>query len=308
MTTLPAAGRRGAWTALGTAILVGSVAFTLIKISLETLSPLTLAAGRVVFSALAFGLVVSLQPWRRTPVAREDRWLLVGCGFAGSAGFHVLYSWGQERVSVTVGVVVLGCMPVVAAALEAAFLEHRLSPVQGAGLLLSVAGVVATSLGSGGGGDGPRSSWTGVLAVVGATVVWAGLSVATRSLADRYDPWWLNTPGTLLGAAVMVVLVLAAGSWPELGALTPSGWAMVVWLGMVSSAFIYAAFARAMQHLPATTVASVSTVVTPLGVLAAWVALGERPGPVTVLGGVAVVVGAVLVTRPARRPVPEVVP
>lgn len=277
---------------LAAAVGVGSFAFTLIKVVLRDVSPLTLAAGRVVFSALAFGAVVTLQPHRRRPIERADRWRVLACGLGGSAGFHVLFSWGQARVSVALAAVTLALMPVLVALAEVVLLHHRLGRAQVGGLVLSVAGVVAVSWGP---GDRTPTSLVGLAAVAGATVVWAGVTVLTRTLADRYDPWWLNTPGTVVGAAVM--LVVAAPRLGELGGLPALGWVQVVWLGAVSSAGIYAALARAMRDFPATVVASAGTLVTPLGVLIAWVGLGERPVAVTVLGAVAATVGVALTVR-----------
>jgi len=279
---------------------VGSVAFSLVKFALRDLSPLTLAAGRVLFSALAFILVVLIQPWRRRPIARQDRWAVLACGLGGSAGFHILFAWGQQRVSVAVSAVVLACMPAVVAAGEVAFLRHRLTPAQLVGLALSLGGVALMSWGPG----AAAVSLAGLAAISGATVVWAGVTVVTRSLADRYDPWWLNTPGTVLGAVVM--LALTAGRLTELGRLSASGWAVVAWLGMVSSAFIYAAMARVMQTFSATTTASLGTLVTPLSVVVARVGLGEQPSRDAVIGGAVVVLGVLLVTSrpawPTRRP------
>ena len=278
--------------ALAGAIAVGSFAFTLIKVVLREVSPLTLAAGRVVFSALAFVLVVTLQPHRRRSVAAADRWRVLFCGFGGSAGFHVLFSWGQSRTSVAAAAVVLATMPVVVAVGEAVFLRQRVRHCQAAGLALSLAGVAVISRAGGGAGG---SSLPGLLAVGAATVVWAAVTVTTRSLADRYDPWWLNTPGTVAGALVM--LAVAAPRAHELGRLPVSGWVEVAWLGAVSSAFIYAALARALRHFSATATASASTLVTPLSVLVAWAGLGERPAPAAVAGVVAVVGGVLLTTR-----------
>lgn len=294
-------GRAGALAAVAAAVAVGSVAPSQIKSVLETLPPLALAAGRVGFSALAFTVVVLAQPWRRRPVEPRDRLAVLGCGLGGSAGFHLLYTWGQARVSVAVAAVILGCMPVVVAGLEVAFLRHRLGRLQLLGLLLSVAGVTVMSLGpQGGAGPDLRDpAWiAGALAVAGAVAAWSGVTVATRSLADRYDPWWLNTPGTVLGALVMLALVAAGGDLPRFGDLDAVGWAQVAWLGAVSSAFLYAALAAAMRHLHATTVASLTTLITPLSGAVAWVALGERPHATVLAGGAVVVLGALLVTLP----------
>lgn len=277
---------------MAAAVGVGSFAFTLIKVVLRDLSPLTLAAGRVVFSALAFVTVVVVQPRRRRRIDPADRWRLVACGVGGSAGFHVLFSWGQARVSVAVAAVVLALMPVLVAVAEVRFLRHRLASRQVAGIVLSLAGVVVVSWGP---GAARATSLTGLAAVAGATVIWSAVTVTTRTLADRYDPWWLNTPGTVVGALVMVAV--AAPRAHELGRLSAVGWAQVVWLGAVSSAFIYAALARVMRDLSATTTASLSTLVTPVGVLVAWAALSERPSAVTVAGSVVAVLGVLLTVR-----------
>jgi drug/metabolite transporter (DMT)-like permease len=169
-----------------------------------------------------------------------------------------------------------------------------------AGLALSLAGITAVSWGSGAG----AVSALGVAAIAGATLVWAGVTVVTRSLADRYDPWWLNTPGTLAGAGVMLALVAVHPSgFGLVTRLSAAGWLSVVWLGAVSSAFIYAAQARAMQDLSATAVASVGTLLTPVSLLVAWVWLGERPGPPAVAGAACVIGGVLLVTLRSAPPV-----
>ncbi len=321
-------GTTGALVAVGAAIVVGGISFTQIKVVLGTLTPLGLTAGRVGISALAFLLVVALQPGRRTPVAREDRVVVLACGFGGSAVFHPLFAWGQGQVPVAVTAVVLGCMPVCAAALEVAFLRHRLGPAQLAGLVLSVAGVAVMALSGGrgvrggeGGAGGPGGPggldvrWVlGFCAVAAATLVLSAVTVATRSLGDRYDPWWLNTPGTALGAVVVLGVVALSGDGQGYQQLGASGWAQVVWLGAVGSAFVYAALARAVRNLSATTTAGLSTIVTPFGVVVAWGVLGERPTLLVVLGGAVVVAGALLVTaapppsRSAPRPRPRVRP
>ena len=293
VTNAPATRARAA-VMLGAAIAVGSVAFTLIKVVLRDVSPLTLAAGRVVFSALTFVAVVTAQPARRRPIERADRWRVLACGLGGSAGFHVLFSWGQREVSVAVAAIVLGTMPALVALGEVVVLRHRFGGRTLAGLALSLVGIAAISWRPDSGG---HTSVPGLLAVAGATAVWAAVTVLTRSLGGRYDAWWLNTPGTVLGALVMIAL--AAPRAHELRALPLSSWVWLVWLGSVSSAFVYAAMAYAVSVLPATTTASLSTLVTPLSVVVAWVHLGERPDRPTVVGVLAVAAGVALVSTGA---------
>ncbi len=176
--TLPAS-RRGALLVMIGVIAVSSASFTMIKVVLRHLSPLSLAAGRVTFSACLFTLVITLQPGRRSRIARTDRWRVLLCGAGGSAGFHVLYSWGQSRVSVAISAVVLGSMPAVVAVGEFVFLRHRLRPTQIGGLLLSLLGIAIVSTADRG---SHQSSIIGIVAVAAATIVWSGVMVGWSSL------------------------------------------------------------------------------------------------------------------------------
>jgi len=269
------------------AIGVGAISFTLIKLVLREATPLTLATGRVTFSALAFVAVVTLQPGRRTPVAAADRGRLLAVGLGGSVGFHGLFAWGQQHVSVAAGSVVLALMPALVALGEIAFMGHRMARRQLSGLMACLAGLAVMSW-----GPGQGTTWWGLAAVAGAVAVWAVVTLLSRSLVERYDPWWLNTPGTVLGAVIL--LLVAAGRTDDLGRLTTAGWVELVWLGAVSSAFMYAAIAQAMRVFTATTAATLLTVATPLSVAVAWLVLGERPTVAATVGGLVVVAGVLL--------------
>ncbi len=283
--------RRGAYLLLAAAITIGSFAFTLVKVALRDLSPLSLAAGRVVASAVVFVGFVSLSPGRRRPILPQHRLRVVLCGLGGSAVFHVLFAWGQLRVSVAVSAVVMSTFPAMVAIGEVAFLHHRLRGMQVVGLALTTGGCAVIGLAA----DGSGGTLIGAAAIAGSTLVWAAVTVATRSIATVYDSWWLNTPGTVLGAVLMIVLVAPRAH--EFGDLSLKGWLVVIWLGSASSAFIYYAMARAMTVLSATATSSLSTIVTPASVMVAWFFLGDAPTLWEVLGGTVALAGAVLVSR-----------
>jgi drug/metabolite transporter (DMT)-like permease len=287
----PATSRRTAAALLATSIVIGSFAFTLVKVVLRELSPLGLATGRVVVSAVVFVTVVARSGAYRQRILPEHRLRVVLCGLGGSAGFHILFSWGQQHASVAIAAVVMATFPVLVAVGEVVFLRHRLRRAQTLGLVLTTAGCVAIGLASTGG----TSTLAGAIAIGLSTLTWAGVTVATRSITHRYDPWWLNTPGTVVGAVFM--LAIDRSRLGDFWHLSPKGWLLVIWLGSASSAFIYFVMARVMTVFSATTASSAGTVVTPTSVMVAWVVLGDAPTWREVLGGVVVVAGVVLVTR-----------
>lgn len=294
--TAPApASRPVAGVLLALNVSIGCVAFTLVKISLEELSPMGVAFGRVTASALLFLTVALAQPWRRTPIPREHRATIVLIGLSGSAGFHILFQWGQERVSVPIATVVMACTPVTVALLEVLFLRHRLTSRHLVGVALSTAGCIVIGLGT----DGGSSSIWGALAIAAAMVMWAAGTVATRSIAGQYDSWWLNTPGTVIGMGIMLLVELPAIG--EFGSITWKAWLAVIWLGTASSAFIYYTMTRAMTVFSATFAMGTGTVVTPGSMLVAWAVLGEAPGVAGAVGGAMAIAGVLLVLSTEAR-------
>jgi drug/metabolite transporter, DME family len=150
------ASRRTAFALLATSIAIGSFAFTLVKVALEELSPLGLATGRVVVSAVTFSVIVVRSRAYRQPILPADRTRVFLCGLGGSAGFHILFSWGQRHASVAVAAVVMATMPVMVAIGEVLFLRHRLRQSQVVGLVLATGGCAAIGLASRGGSSSLR--------------------------------------------------------------------------------------------------------------------------------------------------------
>jgi drug/metabolite transporter (DMT)-like permease len=285
------ADRRGAWVLIALYLMVGSVAFTFVKVALKELTPLGLAAGRVVTSALTYVAVVAASPRRRTSIAKGHRVTVLLCGLVGSAGFHVLFAWGQQRVSIAVSAVIFATMPAITAIGEVLFLSHRFRPHHIVGLVLSTVGCVLIGVH----GSGGSTSVLGALAIFGSVLAWAAVTVATRKVASVYDQWWFYTPGTVVGAVLL--LGLEAPHLSEFVHLSFKGWLVVIWLGSASSAFVYYALARIMTVLPATTTVSIGSVLTPTTVLVAWAVLGTAPTWFDVIGGCVVIGGVMLVTR-----------
>lgn len=293
------ASRRTAFFLLAATIAIGSVAFTFVKVALRELSAVGLATGRVVSSALLFAIVIALSPWRVRRIDPGHRLRVVLCGLFGSAGFHLLFVWGQQRVSVAVGAVVMATMPMLVAVGEVTFLQHRLTARHILGVALCTGGCVAIGMAA---GNDSGTSLLGAGAVGMAAIVWAAVTVSTRGIAHLYDAWWLNTPGTLLGA--LIVLAIEAPNAAEFTSLSLKGWLLVIWLGTASSAFIYFAMTRAMTRLSATTAISFGAIVTPASMLVAWLVLDDAPGLLEVIAAAVVIGGVALVTTKPRKLAP----
>jgi len=80
----------------------------------------------------------------------------------------------------------------------------------------------------------------------------------------------------------------------------PARIAALVWLGLAPTFLGYLTWNMALQRASVSKVSSFIYSSTPIALLISWVWLGERPGVVTLIGGVIVVGGVVLTNTRGR--------
>ena len=138
--------------------------------------------------------------------------------------------------------------------------------------------------------------------VLGGALAWScGTIAATRGLRRRGEPLALAAWQMALGGLVLALLALPGllgEGVPPLGAREGG---LVAVLALVGSAAPTACFYLALQRAPAAEVSAWFCLVPVVGVMSAWPALGERPGPRLAAGMAAVVAGLWLVLRPPPR-------
>src|SRR5215831_19134450 len=114
--------------------------FLFIKVSVEGMSPPTVACARVGLGALV--LVTVLRARRRPMPDARSMWrhFLVAALFGNVIPFTLL-AWGEERITSALTAVLNASTPLFTAIIAAIFLKDRLRPKQVVGLLLGFAGV-----------------------------------------------------------------------------------------------------------------------------------------------------------------------
>jgi drug/metabolite transporter (DMT)-like permease len=249
-----------------------------------------LIAGAVMLGLAALRKGEEALSWR-------DFGCLAVIGIANNAMYLGLGYIGLRTVSAGLGTLVISANPVLTAVLAAMFLGERLTWQKLAGLVLGVGGVgfiVAHRLSQGGNGD----SVTGLLFTFSAL-----LSIVAGTILYK----WLAPKGSLLmGNAVQniaggLMLIPFAFSFESIGEIVPS-WrllASLFYLTVLGSIVGYLLWQHLIREMGATAASAYHFLMPPLGVLFAWLLLGERVAPADVLGIVPVALGIYLVTRPA---------
>ncbi|WP_296193250.1 EamA family transporter [uncultured Microbacterium sp.] len=228
---------------------------------------------------------------------RRPSWPLVVVGAAGVLAYQPLFFLGTRENGVAIGTVVaLGSAPVITGALDA--LLRRRAPTRTWVIATTIA-LVGVVLVSGVVGDNATSlTPAGLLASVGAGASYAAYTLASKALLDRgWSP--TATMGALFGWAAFAsipLLAYAGAGW----LLTPRGLALVLWLGVVTTAVAYVLFAWGLARLRATTVSTL-TLAEPLGAtLLGLLVLHEHIGPVAAIGLAVIAVGLVVIALPQR--------
>lgn len=261
-------------------------------------SSLAVGAARIMVGGALLGLVAIAARGRTTrpegshpPVQRSPAWVLVGS--LGVLAYQPAFFLGTGLNGVAIGTVVaLGSAPIATGILDGVVSRRLPSRRWLVATAVTLSGVLLTSglVGAGAMAIHP----VGILASVGAGASYALYTVAGKQLLDRSWPP-VHAMGSIFGVAALLsvpVLLVSGTGW----LLTPAGGALVVWLGVVTTAVAYLLFGWGLAHLPSTTVSTL-TLAEPLSAtLLGLVLLREQLSAPSLVGLVAIGLGLALLS------------
>jgi drug/metabolite transporter (DMT)-like permease len=270
--------------------------FLFIKVSVEGMSPATVACARVGLGAAV--LVITLRVRHRPMPELRGMWrrFFVAAVFANVLPFTML-AWGEERITSALTAVLNASTPLFTAIIAAVYLKDRLKPVQVIGLLLGFAGVsVAAGFG---GGDLAHSSIAGSVAAVLAGASYGVAFAYMRKHLTTIDPT-IAAAGQLV-MATLLSLPLAIGTSISTGIqLDPHRVLAIVLLGVFGTGIAYILSYRVIADLGATRASLVTYVIPVVAVTVGVVVLGEPFEWQLVWGGLLIIAGIALVHPPSR--------
>ena len=255
------------------------------------------------------GLLAMRGKWG---LLRQSLRSVLAFGFVAVAACQVLYFSAVRRLDV--GVALLLEYSGILLVVGWMWLRHGHRPrrLTVAGGVAAVFGLVLVLNPSGGGIDPIGVLW-GLLAACGLAVYF----VMSSRAADQLPPIALAWSAMVVGATTLIVLDLVHVVPFEMHtsdvvlAGHRTSWVVpIVGLSLVAAAIAYAAGIGAARLLGAKLASFAGLTEVLFAVLFAWIALGQAPTPVQLVGGVAVLAGIALVRVDETEPVadPEPVP
>jgi drug/metabolite transporter (DMT)-like permease len=279
---------------IGVFCLLWSFAFVAGKIGVTDCPPLILLAARF---SLAGILILGISALRRDPwsLSRRDVAVFAVLGIANNALYLGLGYTGLKTVSAGLGGLIVSANPVFTAAFAALLLHEPLSWRKAAGLLLGVAGVTfivwhRMAVGT--------DSLHGVLFTLASLASIVTGTILFKLLAPNGSLWIGNGIQNLTAGLALAPLAFTLSS---VGDIVPSArlLAAFAFLVLCGSILAYWLWFRLLTICGATAASAYHFLMPPLGMLFAWIVLGEHVAVRDLLGVVPVALGIYMVTRPA---------
>ncbi len=286
------------------AILFWGVSFVATKAVVREISPVTLIFTRAGLGTALLVAILVLRRQRALP-PRESLLPLAAMGFVGVAFHQLLQAHALTLTSAVNTGWLIGLIPLWSALLSALVLKERFGLAKIAGLLVGFAGAaLVVTRGELGTALLALPATRGDLLVLASTVNWALYTVLGHSTIRRLGPTRATAGGMLLGWLMLAPLFAARAGWSDYARLTPVGWLAVLFLGIACSGLGYLFWYGALERVEASRVAALLYLEPLVTLVAAVALLGESVRATTVVGGLMVVGGVILVQAARATPDP----
>lgn len=288
-------------------VLIWGVNFSVVKALLEQFQPLAM-------NGLRFGLgALVLVPFvlRGGGLARFERrdWLpLVGLGVLGNTVYQVMFIYGIDLTLAGNAALMLAMAPVFVTLLSAVLRHEHVRLAGWFGVALSSVGIGLVLAGTSGirfGGD----TIAGDLIMLGAAGAWAIYTVGASPLVRRHGALPVTGVTMWIGGGLLLLVSVPSLASQDWSRTTPLGWTGLVLSGTLAVGLSYVIWYYGVEHLGSARTAVFSNTVPIVALLTAWLALGEVPGPLQLIGALLIIAGVLLTrlrgTERAVREVPE---
>jgi drug/metabolite transporter (DMT)-like permease len=284
--------------ALAAAASIWGGMYVVSKYALDFIPPFTLLWLRYVSGFCVLYPLAARQQKERLTWTDHRAFLLIGSiGYVVSVGLQFI---GTRLSSAHNGAIITSASPAFILLFAWLMLGERLTARKLISVLLATVGVVIVvgwDTSAGGGGN----VFFGNLALIGAAVTWALLSVLARKYSANLSPLVI-TAGAVFWAAIMTTPIMFV-EWrflPVSGLDNPLLWVAVLYLGVVATAGAFYFWNKGLSLVEAGT-GSVFFFLQPVvGALLGWLMLGEHLTTSFFIGGGVILMAVLIASLPKK--------
>ncbi|CAM4252380.1 EamA family transporter [Comamonas aquatilis] len=260
------------------------------------LSPYWVGGLRMAMAALFFIALAAVTDGQNRRPSAPTRWSrLLFCGLC-MAVYNLSFFAGVRACGVALGTALaIGSGPIWAGLMQAVVQKRMPSPLWWLGTCTGVSGGVVMALAS---ADAQQLPWLGMALCLLAGMSYAAYALVNQALVlegqvARVNAW-------VFGCAALMSLPLAAWLGGPLH-ISASGWAVVVYLGVVATGVAYLLFSMGLRGMSAATGVALSKAEPITAFALSLLVVGERPAWWAALGLLAVIGGLWIVVKAERE-------
>ena len=290
---VPHFSRRTAFLLLAMSGCLWGTGFPLGKVALAEIGVSHMILYRLLFACLGLAPFLS---FRLVKIQRKDWWMFLLTSFIGIPGVYILQFWGLSKTTVSHAALMVGTLPMLLALAVVVFTHERLSRVAWIAVVFSALGAVLIVWSSRNSIRMGGPTLIGDLAVLLSLFAATGWIMNNKVLLHRYPPLFVTGAIYILGTAMLAAWVL------PLDGLPPIHLSHVVWLSLLVQGIAGTSLATVLWNwglarVPAAE-AGVFTNFEPLvGTLLGVTVMGDRLGPLAIVGGVLILGAALYLTK-----------
>jgi drug/metabolite transporter (DMT)-like permease len=261
----------------------------------HSFSPGELALYRYGVASLTLALITC---WMRIPLpAWRDLPRLAATGIIGIGIYGLALNYGQMDVSAGAASFIVNTSPLFSVLFASLLLKERLNLPGWIGLCLGLSGVGLIAL-----AEGRSELSTGAGLVFLAALCWALYQILQKPLLPHYGPLGVVCYA-IWGGTLFFMPFLPSLLHTMQGAPTTHH-AIALYLGVLPGAVSFLAWSYILAQLTVSKATPLLYLVPVLSLLIAWLAIGEKPALLSVLGGIVAIAGVALshVTRVHTTP------
>ena len=287
---------RDAYTLLLVVALIWAGNFPLAKLGLAELGPLTLASLRALIAAPLLLLASRLLEGPLPPLRRRDLIAVIVLGVTGFVGNSTLWYTGMRFTTPANAGILGAAAPVVVALAASAWLRERLSPVNLAGITLTMAAVVLTIA------QGSvqilltLSANRGDVIILVSQLLWVAYTLYSRANRSGLSPLQMLAGAHLVAAGLLLPLALLERPWQGLGGASWVAVVVVLYSALLGTP-AHLAFYQAVRTVGPGRAAVFTNLIPFLVLGLSWLMVGEPIRWYHWLGACGVIAGVALTTR-----------
>jgi len=266
-------------------VLFWGISFVNTAYLLEFLGPMSIGGIRFIIATVILFSVMKATK-QSMKIDKGDRPYFFASGLFGVAIYFFFENYGIKYISASPASLILSGIPIVMMVAEAIITHKKIDLIGLAGIVISVLGVaLIVTKGTFVGFMGTQK--LGLFMMVGAVVTWVVYSFVSDKLFEKYGYLTIIFYQFLYALPFfMPFLILEENNWNK---LEFTGWAHLVFLGVLASVFGFYYYAKAMDLLGITISSVYINFIPVVTIVFSRFYLHETLEPIQMLGGLLII-------------------